>query len=84
MFTNLLVFLKKKAQERDKLYIRLNLHNESNASKMSISMGAKKGNPYAWQVKIPNKMKFLKKIKPILEGRIRKSAFRYLGITLES
>lgn len=49
---------KKKTQERDKLYIRLNLHNESNASKMSVSMEAKKGNPYAWQVKIPNKMKF--------------------------
>jgi predicted N-acetyltransferase YhbS len=80
-FTSLFVFLKEKAQKQEKPYIRLNLHNESNAAKMAISMGAKIGRPYAWQVKVPNKVRFLEKIKPILEKRVNASAFRnYSGI----
>jgi len=72
---NLLKFCKKKAVERKKPYIRLNVHNESIAGKTAISFGALSGRPYAWQIKIPDKTKFLDKIAPILETRMKGSSF---------
>ena len=72
---NLFLFCKEKALDRDKPYIRLNLHNNSRAGRMAISMGAKEGTPYAWQIKIPEKAFFLRTIKPNLEKRITASSF---------
>ncbi|MCP4576548.1 MAG: hypothetical protein GY846_09730 [Deltaproteobacteria bacterium] len=79
-FTRLLGFLKEKALERHKPYIRLNLHNGSSGAKMAIAMGAKKGRPYAWQIKIPDRKKILERITPVLDRRIENSVFRnYAG-----
>ncbi len=72
---NLLAFCKKKAAERNKPYIRMNLHNESIAGKAAISFGASVGSPYAWQIKIPDKTRLLYKMAPILEERMRESSF---------
>ena len=77
-----LVFCKKLAGERGKPYIRLNLHNDSAFGKMAISMGAEKGKPYAWQIKIPDKANLLKKIAPVLERRMEKSCFSDFSETL--
>jgi predicted N-acetyltransferase YhbS len=77
---SLLAFCKQKAEERDKPYIRLNLHNDSNVGKMAISMGSKPGTPYGWQVKFPDVARFLMKMKPVFEKRIQSSGFdRFSG-----
>jgi predicted N-acetyltransferase YhbS len=73
---NIFVFLKKLSIERNKPFIRFDLPNDSDAGKYAISLGAKSGTPYAWQIKIPNKQAFIKKIKPVLENRIKNSSFR--------
>ncbi|MBT4500905.1 MAG: GNAT family N-acetyltransferase [Gemmatimonadetes bacterium] len=72
---HLFFFCKQKALERDKPYIRLNLHNESTVGKIAIAMGAPEGKPYAWQIKIPDKARYLKKIAPVLEKRMAQSPF---------
>ncbi|MGA1825883.1 MAG: GNAT family N-acetyltransferase [bacterium] len=79
---NLLLFCKKKAIERNKPYIRLNIHNGSTAGTMAISMGAQKGIPYAWQIKVPNIPNFLQKITTILEKRVRESCCENFSETL--
>jgi predicted N-acetyltransferase YhbS len=73
---SLFCFCKKKALERKKPYIRLNLHNESTLARMAISMGTEEGTPYAWQIKIPDIPRFLSTISPLLEKRIHESCFR--------
>lgn len=72
----LLVFCKGMAGRRNKPYIRLNLHNESGAGRIAISMGAEKSKPYAWQVKFPDRIRFLEKMAPILERRMENSCFK--------
>ena len=72
----LFAFCKEKALEREKPYIRLNLHNESIAGRMAIALGAKEGTPWGWQIKFPDVARFLTSIKPILEKRISASPFR--------
>ena len=71
----LLAFCRQLAVERDKPYLRLNLHNDSNPGRMAIAMGAEKGKPYAWQVKFPDVAAFLEKTAPVLEKRIAESSF---------
>jgi len=78
----LLTFFKNKALERNKPYIRLNLHNESTAGKIALNLGAEKGRPYAWQIKIPDRVNLLKKIAPILEKRLQGSCFNKFSETL--
>ena len=72
--TNLFAFCKKMCAERNKPYIRLNLAGESTAAKTAISFGASAGRPYAWQIKIPDKIKFLTKIAPVLEARLKEGS----------
>ncbi len=72
---NMLAFCKKKAAERGKPYIRLNLSCESIAAKTAKSFGASGGRPYAWQIKVPDKKRLLEKMAPVLEARMRKSSF---------
>ncbi len=69
------VFAKKLAVERNKPYIRVNSHFESPCGKLALAMGASKGRPYAWQVQIPDKVRFLKKLSPVLEKRVKESCF---------
>ncbi|MBN2274313.1 MAG: GNAT family N-acetyltransferase [Bacteroidales bacterium] len=77
----MLSFCRQKAVERNKPYIRFNLHNESTAAEAIMALGIPTGRPYAWQVKIVDKINFLIKLKPILEKRIADSVFKgYSGI----
>jgi hypothetical protein len=71
---NLLAFCKKKAAERGKPFIRLNLSSESIAAKTAESFGASGGRPYAWQIKVPDKKKLLEKMAPVFEARMRRSS----------
>jgi predicted N-acetyltransferase YhbS len=79
---HLFFFCKQKALERDKPYVRLNLHNESTVGKIAIAMGIPEGKPYAWQIKIPEKGRLLKKIAPILEKRMAQSPFPLFSETV--
>ncbi len=74
--SSLFAFCKQQAGEREKPYIRLNLHNDSLAGRMAVSMGAKQGRPYAWQIKFPDVIRFLRTIAPVLEQRIQASCFK--------
>ncbi len=76
---SLFTFCRQQAVERQKAYIRLNLHNNSIAGKMAISMGAKQGAPYAWQIKLPDVTRFLTTIAPLLERRIQASCFKHFS-----
>ena len=66
-------FLKDKAIEKNKPYIRLNLHTDSAAVKAAIKLGAIKGGGYAWQIKVPDPAALLIKLKPVLESRLEQS-----------
>lgn len=79
---HLLVFCKKLADERKKPYIRLNLHPESTAGQMAMSMGAEQGKIYAWQIKIPNVLRLLNSMRPVLEKRVEASSFQKFSGTL--
>lgn len=69
-------FCKQKALERDKPYIRLNMHEKSSAAQYAVSLGGTPGRPYAWQIKIPDPIHLLQSMKPLLEDRIHKSSFK--------
>jgi predicted N-acetyltransferase YhbS len=78
---SMLSFCRQKARERDKPYIRVNLHNQSTAAEGIIALGAQRSKAYAWQIKIVDKIRFLSKLRPILEERISHSVFQgYSGI----
>ncbi|MFN2222340.1 MAG: GNAT family N-acetyltransferase [Candidatus Promineifilaceae bacterium] len=72
----LFAFCKEMAVARDKPYIRFNLHNESPAGKMAIAMGARPGRPYAWQIKIPDAVRLLSTMAPVLQRRLQASPFQ--------
>ena len=79
---HLIRFCSQKARERDKPYIRLNLHDESAAARMAIGMGAKQQMPYAWQVKFPSRIDILTRLAPLLELRMNGSCFQGFSGTL--
>jgi hypothetical protein len=72
----LFAFCKRRAIERSKPYIRLNVHSDSAAGRMALALGARQGRTYAWQVKIPDVIRFLKQISSGLEARMARSCFR--------
>jgi len=79
---HLFMFCGQKARERDKPYIRLNLHDESSAGRVAIGMGARQRSPYAWQIKFPSRIDILTKLAPLLEARMNQSCFRGFSGTL--
>jgi len=68
-------FCRQKASELKKSYIRLNIHSKTGVAQKVFSMGVSDCKSYAWQIKIPDKIRFLAKLKPILEERISSSEF---------
>jgi hypothetical protein len=77
----LLTLSKSRAKERGKPYIRFNLHNDSRPGRLAIAVGGQPGRPYAWQVKLPNPLRLLEKLTPVLEGRLAVSPLAgYTGI----
>ncbi|MBI9052979.1 MAG: GNAT family N-acetyltransferase [Bacteroidales bacterium] len=74
-FMFLLTYLKNRAIIENKAFIRFNVGLDSRLGEMLLSAGVQKSKPYAWQVKIPDKINFLNKLKPVLESRIGNSEF---------
>lgn len=78
----LLGFLRQKARERGRPFIRLNLHHDSPVATEAIAMGAEFNRQSAWQIRMPDPARFLTRIRPILEQRIRQSVFGNYSGTL--
>jgi len=74
-FENLLSYLKEEAKKAKKPFIRFNIEENSDCGKMLEDFEVMKSKSDAWQIKIPNKLIFLKKLKSILENRIKNSEF---------
>lgn len=79
-FAALAAFLKSMALAQEKPHIRLNLHPGSPAGQMALAMGAAQTRPYAWQIKIPDRVRLLDRLTPLLEKRLESSMFKnYTG-----
>lgn len=74
--SSMLAFLKDLAIKQDKPYLRFNVPVSSPAALKAFSLGAVKTGIYGWQIKITDRIKFLNKIRPLLEKRIRLSRFK--------
>ena len=75
-------FLKQEAQKLKKPYLRLNLSGSHPLVQAAHHLGATVRPSYAWQIKIVDYIRFINKIKPILEKRIKSSAyFDLTGLT---
>lgn len=72
---SLLSFLKLRAREREKPYIRFDLSEKGALADNLLKLGASVDSRYGWQVKIVDVVSFLNKIKPVLEVRIKNSSF---------
>ncbi len=64
------------AVERQKPYLRLDLHPEAPLSRIALASGATAEEPYAWQVTIPDERKLLLLMAPLLEKRLERGMFR--------
>ena len=71
--TSLFAFLKQKAIEGEKPFIRFNLHNDTSAAQTAISLGAIPRGHSAWQIRIPDPVRLLTRIAPVLEKRVANS-----------
>ncbi|MFP4364536.1 MAG: GNAT family N-acetyltransferase, partial [Spirochaetia bacterium] len=78
----LLAFLRQKAIEKNKPYLRFNLSTLSENAKVLKSLGAKTEDFYGWQVKIPELARFIENMKPVLQRRYVDSAFSGQDISL--
>jgi hypothetical protein len=73
---NMLWFCRQKALERGKPYIRVNMHNRSALAAQVIATGVPESKTYAWQVKIPDKIRLLDRLRPLFEKRMEESVFK--------
>lgn len=78
----LLYNLKKRATAENKPFMRFNIPAESTAGKFVIALGAEKPKSYAWQIKIPDKVKFLNKLKPVFNERLKQSEMNKYSDTI--
>lgn len=72
---DILRYLKKLAIENNKPNIRLNVQSNCELIKTAIYYGAIDRGVYAWQINIPDMVRFMRKISPVLEHRIDNSPF---------
>lgn len=68
-------YLKQCAEARCKQGIRLQLPQECSLMRVARSLGAVDMGVYSWQVKIPDRVAFLKRLKPLFEHRLAMSMF---------
>jgi len=78
----LLPFLTDLAGKRNKPYIRFNEHSDSIVAQMLYSRGAVFVEGWAWQVKIPNLLRFISKCRTVLERRLKNSPLNQFSGTL--
>ncbi len=71
--------LKELALKCKKSYVRLNVHDKCVLLDVAKSVGLYNPDQYAWQIKIPNLERFLKKIKPIIDKRLENGPFQDLS-----
>jgi predicted N-acetyltransferase YhbS len=77
----LLNFLKIQNKAHRKPFLRLNLANNATLSEVAIQLGTPVGQPYGFQIKIPNIENWLKTQQPLFTQRLSQSEFKkFTGI----
>ncbi len=77
---SMLSFCRDRAVEQGKPYIRLNMGTESAAVRIAQRLGTESEPAYAWQIKIPDTVRLIEKMAPVLEQRLADGPFRgYTG-----
>lgn len=71
----ILEILKFEAIKREKPFFRFNINRKSVLALELEKRNVKFGKSYAWQMKFPNKLSFLKKVRTVLQDRISNSQF---------
>ena len=75
----MLYFLKQRAHERDKPFVRLNVPPQHLINRLIQTMGAQDIGRYAWQIHLPDVGGLLKALIPVFEQRLAKSALAGLS-----
>lgn len=79
----ILRFMKKQAIEKGCKRLSLDLHLSAPAMLVGKRLGGQSRRPYGWQIRIPNRARFLQKIAPVLERRIAESVLAGLSQTVQ-
>jgi hypothetical protein len=69
-------FLKQQNESLNKPYLRLNLSNDASLSLKAFELGAAVGEPYGFQIKIPNHEQWLAKQSDLFTERVKTSSLR--------
>ena len=75
-------FAKRLAREQGQSRIAINGTPSQTLIKVACYLGAQPNKPYAWQVRIPHRVRFLQRIAPVLERRLAESMLAGLTQTL--
>ena len=80
---SVLRFMKKQAIEKGCKRLSLNLHLSAPAMLVGRRLGGQSRRPYGWQIRIPNRARFLQTIAPVLERRVAESVLAGLSQTVQ-
>ncbi len=72
----ILSFLKQLNADIQKPYLRLNLSNDASLSRVAFQLGAPKGEPYGFQIKIVDHRRWLEKQSELFTNRLKHSALK--------
>ena len=75
-------FAKRLAREQGQARLAINGTPSQPIIKTACYLGAQPNKPYAWQVRIPHRVRFLQRIAPVLERRLAASMLAGLTQTL--
>jgi hypothetical protein len=70
------------AVEQEKPYIRLKLNDEDDLVRAAQGYRARDAGHYAWQLHIPDEVRILENLRPVLEGRLAGTPYEGLTHTL--
>jgi predicted acetyltransferase len=76
-------FMKRRSVEKGGQRLSLDLHPNAPAMLVGKSLDGQGRRPYGWQIRIPNRARFLQKIAPVLERRIAESVLAGLSQSVQ-
>ncbi len=74
--------IRKEAEAAGRKRINLRVHASAPIMRVAKGLGGTDKKPYAWQIRIPNRVRFLQRIAPVLERRLADSMFAGVTQTL--
>jgi predicted acetyltransferase len=76
-------FMKRRSVEKGGQRLSLDLHPSAPAMLVGKRLGGQSRRPYGWQIRIPNRARFLQTIAPVLERRIAESVLAGLSQSVQ-